>query len=145
MSCKCIYADRYTCRRRLHERGVRPGMDGAARLWRVTSVASGNSPFRLAHLVEHYQPEGDIRNRLICWRTWQTVALTAVHLLIVLLFQSRDWWEPLTKGVELVCLFAIFWSMMATFALRKIIVSPTEMSDDGQPWYHSRQPTNRAR
>ena len=87
----------------------------------------------LAHMAGNYQPEGNTRNRLLCWRTWQTVTLTAVHLLMVLPFQSWDWWELLTKCVEVICLFAIFWSMMATFALRKIIVSPTEMTDDSQP------------
>ena len=83
----------------------------------------------LADLAERAQPEGDIQNRLLRWRTGQTVTLTAVLLLTAPPFQRPEWWEHLTNCAAVVCLFAIFWSMMATFALRKLFFGETGIEE----------------
>ena len=74
-----------------------------------------------AALAAQYQSEGEeLDSRLLRWRTWQTLLLTATTLMIYPAEWFGGWWEMVTIGMVFVSAFVALCLMMAMFALRRL-------------------------
>ena len=74
-----------------------------------------------AALAADYQREGEeLDSRLLRWRTWQTLMLTATTLMIYPAEWFGGWWEIVTVGMVVVSAVAALCLMMAMFALRRL-------------------------
>ena len=72
-----------------------------------------------AAIAARYQGEGDrLDRRLLFWRKWQTICLTAAYILVYL--PRFAWMQTAALCAAAVSLFAGFWAMRAIFSLRKL-------------------------
>lgn len=84
----------------------------------------------LAAIAARYQgPDDALDARLLRWRTWQTVFLTIVILMMDLPLTHNDWWDGLMLFMGAAGLITGLCVMMALFAMRKLFV-PEESSGD---------------
>lgn len=99
----------------------------------VISLASLYFHFQLitdfAALASKYQwAEEHLDQRLLKWRTCQTVLLTLSTLLAYPMEWLPDWWQYLIICTAVICLIACIGIMVALFGLRKCIrdwIDPT--------------------
>lgn len=74
-----------------------------------------------AALAARYQGEGDeVDSRLLRWRTWQTLLITAITLMVYPAEWFGGWWEMVVLGMAVVTLFTALCLMRAMFALRRL-------------------------
>ncbi len=79
-----------------------------------------------AAIAAKYQGEEDrVEQRILCWRSWQTVFLTITLVMMYLDFRG-DLWETLMVGMAIVGLITGLCAMMALFALRKLFAEGIE-------------------
>ena len=74
-----------------------------------------------AALAAQYQSDGEeVDTRLLRWRTWQTLLITATTLVIYPAEWFGGWWEMAAAVMAFVIGFAALCLMMAMFALRRL-------------------------
>lgn len=84
----------------------------------------------LAAIAAGYQGPDDVLDaRLLRWRTWQTVFLTIVILMMDLPLTQYDWWQGVMLFVGAAGLVTGLCVMMALFAMRKLFVSEESSGD----------------
>lgn len=77
----------------------------------------------LAAIAARYQGEEDrVEQRILCWRSWQTVFLTTMLVMMYLDFRG-GLWEALLFAMGVVGLITGLCAMMALFALRKLFTA----------------------
>ena len=98
----------------------------------VTSLASLYFHFQFitdcAALAAQYQSEGEeVDSRLLRWRTWQTLLITATTVMIYPAEWFGGWWEMVTIGMVFVNAIVALCLMMAMFALRRLFGERTDL------------------
>ena len=72
-----------------------------------------------AALAGQYLPETDLKDRILKWRTVQTVVITGVYLMSYAKGFESGWLQYVALGMIVAQLFAMVMLMAALFAMRK--------------------------